>query len=370
MKYECIIIGGGASGLMLAAMTKVNKGLILEATASVGTKLLMTGGGRCNLTHAGSIKNFVECYDEAGRVLRKCLYRHSNTEMIEWLESIGLPVTVIDERYYPATERASDVRNSLINAVHENGWEIRTHSKVKGLEHETEGWKIYISKKSFIATNVVIASGGITYPETGSDGSVFPLLENLGIKITELKPALSPVYVRDYPYGDLSGVSISNVTVTAFGTSNKTCKGKAARVTGDILFTHKGFSGPAILKLSKYCEPGEKLRINYNCELNELPKRMIRILEDRARGDSGDIKTNRLSALLESDDFIVDSIDKKGIVTSGGIDLSEIDTGTMEIKSCPGLFAIGEALDADGTTGGYNLQMCYSTAATVSDHRL
>ena len=367
MKNDCIIIGGGASGLMLAAMTKVNKGVILEATPAVGTKLLMTGGGRCNITHGGSIKDFVDCYDEAGRVLRKCLYRHSNTQMLEWLENIGLPVVEIDERYYPASEKAADVKNVLVSSAIKNGWEIKTNAKVTGLEKNGDCWDVAASGQLLNSEKVVIATGGITYPETGSDGSIFPILKQLGIRITELRPALAPVYVRDYPYGELSGISLENVTVAAFATSSHTCKGKAARVTGDILFTHNGFSGPAVLKLSKYCEPGEIIRLNYNCELNELPKRMAKLLENRARGESGDIKTSKLSALLEADDFIVDRIDEKGIVTSGGIDLSEIDAGTMEIKRCPGLFAIGEALDADGTTGGYNLQLCYSTAATVKD---
>lgn len=367
MKNDCIIIGGGASGLMLAAMTKVNKGVILEATPAVGTKLLMTGGGRCNITHGGSIKDFVDCYDEAGRVLRKCLYRHSNTQMLEWLENIGLPVVEIDERYYPASEKAADVKNVLVSSAIKNGWEIKTNAKVTGLEKNGDCWDVTASGQLLSSEKVVIATGGITYPETGSDGSIFPILKQLGIRITELRPALAPVYVRDYPYGELSGISLENVTVTAFATSSHTCKGKAARVTGDILFTHNGFSGPAVLKLSKYCEPGEIIRLNYNCELNELPKRMAKLLENRARGESGDIKTSKLSALLEADDFIVDRIDEKGIVTSGGIDLSEIDAGTMEINICPGLFAIGEALDADGTTGGYNLQLCYSTAATVKD---
>ena len=352
---------------MLAAMTQVNKGLILESTSAVGTKLLMTGGGRCNLTHSGSIKDFVDCYDEAGRTLRKCLYKHNNTEMTEWFRSIGVPVVEIDDRYYPASEKASDVRNALISAAVRNGWEIQVNSKISDMNNDSDCWKIISGRQTMISQKIVIATGGITYPETGSDGSMFKILERLGINITELKPALAPVYVRDYPYSELSGVSIPNVTVSAFGTSSNTCKGKASKVTGDILFTHNGFSGPAVLKVSKYCEQGEIIRFNYNCELKDLPKRMIKLLENRARGESGDIKTSRLSGLLEADDFIVDHIDKRGIVTSGGIDLSEIDTGTMAIKRCPGLFAIGEVLDVDGTTGGYNLQMCYSTAATVSD---
>jgi predicted flavoprotein YhiN len=142
-------------------------------------------------------------------------------------------------------------------------------------------------------------------------------------------------------------------------------------MTGDLLFTHNGFSGPAILNISKYAEPGCRLSISYNKELSELPRRMQRILEDRARGESGDIRTKKLAALLARDDFVVRSVDPRGMVTSGGISLAEIDLKTMQIKSAPAcskgaVYAIGEAIDADGITGGYNLQLCWSTARTAA----
>ncbi len=355
MKYDCVIIGGGASGLMLAAMVKVNNGVVVESTAAAGSKLMLTGGGRCNVTHAGSIKDFVGCYDEAGRTLRKNLYKHSNTEMLSWLESIGVPCTMEEDRYYPASMKAGDVRDALVRAAKANGWTFEYNSKTQDLNQ-------------FDSDRIVIATGGITFPETGSDGSMFEVLRKLGVEVTPLRSALAPVHVRDYPYAELSGISIPNVTVTAFSSDAvNTCKGKAARITGDLLFTHTGFSGPAILKISKYCEPGEMIRINYNAELTELPKRFRKLLEDRARNNSGDIKTSKLAGLLESDNFIVHSIDKRGMVTCGGISLNEINTSTMQLKNHPGLYAIGEVLDVDGTTGGYNLQMCYSTAASCAD---
>lgn len=355
MKYDCVIVGGGASGLMLAAMLQVNNGVIVESTAAPGNKLMLTGGGRCNVTHAGSIKDFVDCYDAAGRVLRKNLYKHSNIEMVTWLESIGVPCVIEDDRYYPASMRARDVRDTLVKQAAANGW--------------TFAYNRHISDLSELdSDHIVISTGGITFPETGSDGSMFSVLSKLGIEITDLRPALAPVHVRDYPYADLSGVSVPNVTVTAYSSDAvNTCKGKAARITGDLLFTHTGFSGPAILKISKYCEPGEMIRINYNADISDLPKRFRKILEDRARNTTGEIKTSKLSGLLESDIFIVQSIDKRGMVTCGGISLNEVDLTTMQLKNHPGLYAIGEVLDVDGTTGGYNLQMCYSTAATAAE---
>lgn len=394
MKYDTIIIGGGASGLMLAARMKVNKGLILEGSPRPGNKLLLTGGGRCNLTHAGSIKDFISCYGEAGKTFRKCLYRHSNVEMISWFESLGLKTMEQDERFYPASERAADVRIILVSTAENNGWKILTNSRVNSLKSEffdesevsadgsAEGsgfegeksgsvgrWTVgTVSGDSFTADNVVVATGGITYPETGSDGSMFDVLRQLDIEVTDLRPALSPIHVKDYPYAELAGVSIPDVTVTVFSSDVvNTCKGKAARETGDLLFTHTGFSGPAILRVSRFCEAGEAIRINYMRGISELPRRFRKILEDRARGESGDVRTNKLSALLEADTFVVESVDPRGIVTAGGIGLSQIDAGTLEFRTRPGLFAAGEALDADGTTGGYNLQLCYSTACAIAD---
>ena len=388
MKYDCIIVGAGASGLMLAAKKKVNKGLILEGTSSAGKKLLMTGGGRCNLTHAGSIKDFVSCYGEAGRIIRKLLYKHSNTEFIDWLNDIGLETTKENERFYPKSMKAAEVRDILFARAKENGWEIKTNSKVHAIKlfdtkpnsintndpnssvvnsDANNGWLVRADEQ-YLAENVVLATGGITYPETGSDGSMFDVVQKLGVDVTPLKPALSAIEIKDYPYQDLAGVSLADVTVTAFNSDPMmTCKGKAARLTGDLLFTHNGFSGPVILNLSKYMEVGEAVKISYNKEADELPKSLRKALENRSKNATGEIKTTMLARLLESDDFVVKSIDENGIVTSGGISLDELDLTNMQIKNLPGLYAIGESIDADGTTGGYNLQLCYSTAATVAD---
>lgn len=388
MKYRCLIIGGGASGLMLAARLRLEgkSGLLLEKTARIGTKLLMSGGGRCNITHGGSIKDFIGCYGEAGRHLRKCLYRHSNIELASWLEENG--ISLADEkgasvnswdisaagRIFPASMKSSDVLSLLMDRARQNGWDIRTESGVYDIRYDgADGsWVVRSSDaEEHSAKSLVIASGGITYPETGSDGSVLDLLRGIGVNITEPRSALAPVYAEDYPYEELSGISLSDVTVTVTdplsGESKAAGRTPSHSMTGDLLFTHRGFSGPVILNISRYAKPGNILKISYGKAWEDLPRRLQRILEKRSCGPSGDIRTTVLAALLASDEFTITSVDDNGMVTAGGISLDEIDMQTMQLKRFPGLYAIGEAIDADGITGGYNLQMCWSTANTAAD---
>lgn len=384
--YKIAIIGGGASGLMLAAQCDLNgaPGLLLEGSGKLGSKLLMSGGGHCNITHGGPVRDFVYAYGDEGQALRRCLYRHNNLELARWLNSHGIeladengdPVEAaygsggLDDagRIFPASMRSKDILDALLGEASWNGWQIETDAKVSGLKKD-DSWKItLINGYELWAEKVVIASGGITYPETGSDGSMLELLEDLGIDICEPRPALAPVYVENYPYAELSGISIPDVSVTAFSSdAANTGKGKAARMKGDLLFTHEGLSGPVILNISKYVEPGERIRLCYNKELQDLPRRMQRILRDRSRGLMGDVRTNVLASLLNQDDFIVSGVDERGMVTAGGVSLDEIDLQTMRIKKHEGLYAIGETINADGITGGYNLQLCWSTAAAAAD---
>ncbi len=386
MTYDIAIIGAGASGLMLAANLDMegSRGIILEGSSCVGSKLLMSGGGHCNITHGGSIKDFVYAYGSEGQALRRCLYRHSNLDLARWLTEHG--VELADEngdhvdssygsngidndgRIFPASMKARDVLDALLREVLMNGWQIEKDAKVSGLRKDGT-WEItLISGYELRAEKVVIAAGGITYPETGSDGSMLEMLEDLGIDINEPRPALAPVYVENYPYAELSGISVPDVTVTAFSSDAAyTCKGKAARMKGDLLFTHEGLSGPVILNISKYAAPGELLRLCYNKELHELPKRMQRVLRERSRGLLGEVRTNVLASFLNQDDFTVSRVDEHGMVTAGGVSLDEIDMKTMRIKAHEGLYAIGESIDADGITGGYNLQLCWSTAAAAAD---
>ncbi len=366
--FDIVIIGAGASGLMLAANLDLGcrSGVILEGSSSIGSKLLMSGGGRCNITHGGSIKDFVSAYGESGPLLRKCLYKHNNTELAACLENLGVETAGEDGRVFPASMKAKDVLDAFIGEVASNMWQIETDAKVCGIQKGADGcWEIELADRGMISTrNVVIASGGITYPETGSDGSMFKILKALGLAIKDPRPALAPIYVVDYPYKELSGVSVPDVSVAIYDGAQKIT---SPRMRGDLLFTHEGFSGPAVLNVSGYAKEGDILSIGYNKELKELPRSLQKVLENRARGESGDVRTKTLTSLLEHDDFVISKVSDRGMVTRGGVMLDELDMHTLECKNFDNLYVIGEALDADGITGGYNLQMCWSTACTCAD---
>lgn len=389
MIYDCIIIGAGASGLFCSStFAKPVKGLVLEKSKSPGTKLLMSGNGQCNITHSGSIKDFVSCYGKNGGKIRSCLYRYNNNSLISFLNENGLNTTVRnDGKVFPASMNAKDVLNLLLKKSIQNGFKINTNENIQHISKAPLGWEIISNKNSYISKSVVIAAGGCSYPATGSDGSIFPVLKKaLKLSSTPLVPALSSIQVIDYPYCELSGISFENAKISIFQNQKKT-----AENVGALLFTHTDFSGPGILNISKYAAPENIIEINYLYPLNyetaferlkkalhgnksqtstivasefSLSKRFVQNLVKRA-GNSA----KAISLTLTGEKFTVHSTSgfSKAMVTSGGIELSQINMKTMEAKKLPGIFIIGEVLDIDGITGGYNLQFAYSSAKTASD---
>ncbi len=417
--FDVIIIGAGASGLFAAASADLHakgtashtaegcyakgtasqsagvlfKGLILEKTAHPGTKLLMSGSGQCNITHAGSIKDFVSCYGDKGKKIRSCLYKHNNLALMDFLEENGVDVFAREDgKVFPKSMDAHDVLYMLLRRAKKNGFELKCSSAVTGIRKTDASvspslWQVIMTDNSgnFIThhtLNVIIATGGCSYPTTGSDGSFFDVLRNyLDIDITKLKPSLTPIQVNEYPYSELAGISFEKIHTSIWEDEKKiaeTCEG--------LLFTHKDLSGPAVINISKYASSGDKLKINYLHPLNyeqvlerlkkafhgakgsaanilatefDLPKRFCQLFVLR----HGEALKN-LAHALTGEEFVINSVSgfNKAMATSGGIDLKQIDTSTFRFKSYPGLYAIGEALDVDGITGGYNLQFAYSSA--------
>jgi predicted Rossmann fold flavoprotein len=401
--YDCIIIGAGAAGLFCAAsMEKKINGLILEKTPRTGTKLLMSGSGQCNITHAGSIKDFITRYGENGRKIRTCLYKYSNLQLTDFLENNGIRTKTRDDgKIFPASMDAREILDMLLRLSHENGFGIKYDSPVKHISMLPAGtpggiadsdiWQIKTDRDHFLTKKVVIASGGCSYPVTGSDGSLFRVLrEDLGLDITKLRPALSPVLVEEYPYEQLSGISFDPAGITIMRDGKIISKNSDA-----LLLTHRDMSGPAVLNISKYVLPADRLIIDYVypttyeqvvSDLKQdlsgpgrdaasliaaryrLPKRFCQLLVSRYGASP-----KKLAHALTGECFTVKDVAGfgKAMVTSGGIDMKEIKTSTMELKKHPCIYSIGEVCDIDGETGGYNLQFAYSSAraaaADISD---
>lgn len=396
--YGCIVTGGGAAGLFFAAGEALRDGcrikgrkVILEKTPRPGQKILMSGGGSCNITHGGQIRDFIGKYGENGRLIRKCLYRHNNLELMKMLEQCGVPLTERpDGKVFPSSMKASDVLDSLLSAARKGGWEIRTGSEVTGISYGGGGPLIQVTLSDgsvLAAKKLVIATGGSSYPATGSDGSFFRIMErDLGLQVTELKPALSPVYVQDFNYGDLAGVSFDDVEVS--------CRGHISR--GPALIMHRGFSGPAVLHISQYVRPGDELVINY-CPNFDAESMLAKMRSDQPGSSSGTgnhiasitgLPKSFVNRILDSPERKLSSVSISGLrsiaedltrhvysvsgtggwndamVTAGGVSLDQIDLRTMRLKSRPAsdIRIIGEALDINGESGGYNLQFAYSSA--------
>ncbi len=391
MKYDIIVIGAGASGLFFGALTELNNcsGLILEKTSRPGTKLLMSGAGQCNITQSGNVKDFIgSAYGKAGKSIRSILYKHSNLALVDFFERNGIETYARkDGKVFPASMKSRDVRDMLVRRTMANGFEIKCGYEVIGVEPAGSGTSVTIvcrdadgRETKFIASTLVIATGGCSYPETGSDGSMFDILKrDLGIGIIPPRPALSPIQVREYPYESLAGISFPEASVTI----------GSARTNDALLFTHRDFSGPGILNISKYASAGDTLRINY---LNMTYEAALSLLKSESSGRRKSLTniiaaefgvpkqfasslTDRygqslkaLTSALTGETFTIAGVSgwNRAMVTAGGVSLSELDLKTMKLKNHPHIRVIGEACDVDGITGGYNIQFAYSSAAAAS----
>ncbi len=389
MIYPHIVVGAGASGLFFsAAAENSGGGLILEKKSLPGIKFLLTGNGQCNITHGGSIKDFIPCYGPGGRVIRSCLYKYNNLSLIEFLHKNGVDTFIREDgKIFPKSMKAREILEMLLLKAEENGFLLRCDTEVTAVRRrEKDLWEVCTNAGSFLCRKLILSGGGCSYPKTGSDGSLLRILSrDLHIRTVTPRPALSPVFVCDYPYGRIAGIALKKVQLCLFREKKKIAEG-----VDDLLFTHTNLSGPLILNLSKEMEKNDEIMLNYlypcdktsaldkintavksrktsllntlSGELN-LPKNFLKILIERS-GPS----LKKISAALTEDRFSVQEVCgfEKAMATCGGIDLSEIDLKSMELKNHPGIYAIGEILDVDGRTGGYNLQFAYSSACAAS----
>lgn len=426
--YDVIVVGGGAAGLFYSAvLDEKGNGLILEKTKAVGKKLLMSGAGQCNITHGGSIKDFLGHYGDKGKKIRTALYKFNNESVRAFFESNGISLFEREDgKVFPKSLDAKEVLDTLKRSSEKNGFTVKFQCSVEKIEHDGQAYTLFCSVGgnqeslvSYRAKKVIVATGGCSYPTTGSDGKMFNVLREMGLDIVVPKPALVPVSVQNYPYTELSGISFPKVRITVYGTLGKDVGPsgessgsfkKIAENTDDLLLTHTNFSGPAILNISRAIMTGNSISINYLPERRseeilaemkkgvtgnakqaitffmdyihtvdtkrQLPKRFVELLCQRANIVQGQ-KTSSLTgdqikkmvSLLTNDSFSVSGTGgfQVAMATAGGVALEEVDLKTMESKKYPGLYIIGEALDVDGDTGGYNLQWAFSSAYGAGD---
>lgn len=404
MYKKTIVVGAGASGLFFGAAAPASAGrdiLILEKTDKIGTKLLMAGSGHCNLTHAGSIKEFLLCYGKNGSRIRTCLYRHNNLEYVRFMESLGVPCSEREDgKIFPVSMDGRDVLDALLRATSDNQVTIMKSSPVTAVRALPEGFEVSTEPGTiFECTNLVIAAGGASYPTTGSDGSMLRILErDLGVSSERLRPALAPVYVQNYPFSELSGISFKNAGLKIYSGGGN----KVHEASGDLLLTHKNFSGPLMLDSCRYISTSDMIEINFTgshtarelasrikevfsgngrtlaaflSEEYALPKRFtVKVLEPLGLSDKklSSLTGTDINAASEAFTALKFSVSGTGsfreaMATCGGVSLSGVNLSSMESRIHNGLYFIGEVLDIDGNTGGYNLQFAYSSARAALD---
>jgi len=400
MPTDVIIIGGGSAGLMAACRASElgAKVMVLEKNKQPGIKLLTTGGGRCNISnHIEDYKELASCYGKAGRFLLSAFSRFGVSELLIFLKEQGIKTKIEkNNQIFPVSNEAKEVVNALTNFILKNKGEIRTSSTVKKIViRDKKITKIILADgKELSAKNYILATGGRSYPPTGSTGDAYQWLKNFGHNIIKPKPGLAPIILKDTFIKDLEGLSLSGIKLNLFENGKKIMD-----TTGDVIFTAKGLSGPAALNLSSYINQinnNSYISLDFFPELteDELNKMMQNLFNTHGQKDFKNIlaellkpklvpliiklgafkedkKTNSITKdersmlvnLLKSFKVTILKIESfdRAMITVGGLDLKEVDPKTMRSKLISNLFIVGELLNLDGPTGGYNLQICWST---------
>lgn len=397
---EVIVVGGGAAG-MIAAICSAGEGnrvTLLEKNEKLGKKLFITGKGRCNLTNAGDIEDLMGHVVTNREFLYSAFYSFTNEQMMEWMEQWGCPVKVErGNRVFPVSDKSSDVIRAMERELGKRKVSVKLNTEVRQILTENgsvRGVEVNGGRK-MKADKVVIATGGVSYPSTGSTGDGHSFAKKMGHKVTHLDPALVPFNIDGTVCSRLQGLSLKNVEASLYADGKRIYK-----EFGEMLFTHFGISGPIIISASSYAvrHKGKQLKFcidlkpalseeqldqrilkdfqkNINKEFKNslgklLPKKMIPVIlelsgipEDKKVHEITKDERRNLTALLKVMPLMVTSTRgfKEAIITHGGVDVKEINPSTMESKKVQGLYFAGEVLDLDALTGGYNLQIAWST---------
>lgn len=405
-----VVIGGGAAGLMAAVIAgrEGAKVTLLEKMNYVGKKMGITGKGRCNITNACDMSDFIKNTPGNGKFLYGAYERFTNEDLLQLLHDAGLETKVErGGRVFPASDSALDVRNTFMKLMKHYGVDVHLEEPVKKLlvdDGVVTG--VVTDKETYHADAVVIATGGKSYPATGSTGDGYILAAQVGHKITDIRPSLVPIITEESWVKDLMGLSLRNVELSVVA-KNKV----QAKMFGEMMFTHFGVTGPIVLSLSHTV--GKLMRKKnigtIGLDINLKPALSPEILDKRLQKDFDlyskkqlingmkDLLPSRLIPLIIELAGIdpqkpINQISKEerqqigymlqhmpltvkglrpveeAIVTAGGISLKEFNPKTMESKLVKGLYGAGEVLDIDAFTGGYNLQAAFSTGFVAAMH--
>ena len=405
-----VVIGGGAAGLMAAVIAgrEGAKVTILEKMNYVGKKMGITGKGRCNITNACDMSDFIKNTPGNGKFLYGAYERFTNEDLLQLLHDAGLETKVErGGRVFPASDSALDVRNTFMKLMKHYGVDVHLEEPVKKLlvdDGVVTG--VVTDKETYHADAVVIATGGKSYPATGSTGDGYILAAQVGHKITDIRPSLVPIVTEESWVKDLMGLSLRNVELSVVA-KNKV----QAKMFGEMMFTHFGVTGPIVLSLSHTV--GKLMRkknigtigldINLKPALSPetldkrlqkdfdlyskkqlingmkdlLPSRLIPLIIELAGIDPqkpinqiSKEERQQIGYMLQHMPLTVKGLRpvEEAIVTAGGISLKEFNPKTMESKLVKGLYGAGEVLDIDAFTGGYNLQAAFSTGYVAAMH--
>lgn len=400
--YDVIIVGAGPAGLFTAihAAEKFDHVLILEKQPDPGRKLLLTGSGQCNFTNMRPIREFHEAYGDHGHFLKPALFHFTNQDIIAFFREHGVEPVAVEEnsKVFPESRQARDILNALLSVCRKRNVEIRVRERVTRIDRDPGvDFQVYSATGTHQSRNVVIATGGKSYPGTGSTGDGYPLARSLGHSLVRPRPGLTPFHVKNFSLADLSGVSFKDLKVTLWREGRK-----LKTLSGDLLLTHKGISGPVVHNLARFARGGDSVTLSFvpferedefkkewladleqcgklkvktwfkKCLLPAALSRKIMALGDvDPDGSVAELSRKKRLALLRLTIAFPLEIDALGdfnvaMVTCGGVALEEVNPKTMESRLVKGLYFAGEVLDIDGDSGGYDLQAAWSTAALAA----
>ncbi len=382
---------------MFAAVTAAKNGkkvALFESNTTAGRKLLITGGGRCNLTHIGKPDEIIKAFAPFERFVRHCVYEFPPTKLMEFFKDRGLDSAPgEDDCVFPVSNSASDVNRVLLEELQKNDVQIYYAKKVQNITKQNDSFVVSCEKFTLSAKALIIATGGVSWPQTGSTGDGYKFASTLGHKIVEPIAALVSLVTAEKFCAELAGLGLPKVSIS--------CKinNKNISSTGAMLFTHHGIGGPAVMDLSRsaagIAEKNYKLSIDFMPEIKieeldkkltdlftETPKRHIeqavsvffpKSLSNIVCQQSGVLKTSAGQINKKSRHLLAETLKnfpltiissqeiERATVTRGGVDTAEIDSKTMQSKIVKGLFFAGEVMNVDGPCGGYNLQFAFSS---------